>query len=440
MKIPRKLLTALLLAVAVAAAGLAQTFKVIAGKNLNLVRLDLQKVFGSDLDFDGLEVSLFPRPGFLVKGIRVADDTRFAATPVFRTRELILGVHLWNLVRGRIVIDSLIFKESELQVITDEAGMLNLTALIGRRKGLRLFPRMDAITLDNKPGGVSFAIRELQVRGGRIDYLDRSVQGAAELQIRNIDLTVRGFNPTETMGIRVAAALADGLSQDVRIDGEFGPQEADKLWSQRPIEVAIRFDSLYAPVIARAVAALRDRFPRALNVTGPMALQAKVSGTIERPKIDDFSLKIPLFGSSEYNAVATGAIAFSERRSWATAELDGKLSVTSVDIDRLRDLPFVAQLVPPAMTANGAVSIFSRVEGSWEALRVGALLVANRAEFRFHDWLQKPAGVAAEIRTGISRQKHKILFHESQFVVGAVKTQFTGSVETLPVPRVSLLI
>ena len=65
-------------------------------------------------------------------------------------------------------------------------------------------------------------------------------------------------------------------------------------------------------MIARAIASLRDRLPRALDVTGPMALQAKASGTFERPRIDDFTLKMPLFGASDYNASVTGSIGFSE--------------------------------------------------------------------------------------------------------------------------------
>jgi hypothetical protein len=441
MKFPVKSLSVLLLAVALAVFGLVQIYKVIAGRNLDTVRQDLQRVFGSDLDFDGLEVSLLPRPGFSANGIRLADDTRFAATPIVRTKELVLGVNLWKLLQGRIIVDSLIFKAPELQVITDERGILNLSSLIGRRKALRSFPRIDSASADRKPGSaVNFAIREVRVIDGKVEYLDRSTQPPAELQIRNIDLIVRGFHSAETMGIHLAAALSDSLRQDVRIEGKFGPQEADRSWSQRPMNVLIRFDSLYMPMIVRAVAALRDRIPRALNVTGPMALQARASGTIERPNIDDFSLKAPLFGSSDYNAFVTGAVAFSDRRSWATAELAGKASIVSVDLDRLRALPLFEQLVSPAIKAQGPANVYGRFAGTWDALRVGALLIASKAEIRYHDWLRKPAGVPAEIKTSISRRQQKVFIHESQLVAGALRTNFSGLLETEPIWRLSLRV
>lgn len=438
MKISRKLLLVVLLAVALAVAALAHTFNLVVGKNRDLVQQELQKVFGKELSFDGLEVTLLPRPGFSAKEVRIADDPHFAATPIVRAKELILGVNLWDLLWGRIVIESLILKEPELQIITDESGVLNLTTLPERRKELRSFPRLQSTTPERRPSAVSFAIGEIRFRNGRVEYIDRSVQAPAELQVKNIELTIRGFNPKETTRIRLAAALTEGLSQDVRIDGEIAPQEAGASWSQRQVDFAIQFDSLHVPLIARAIASLRDRIPTAFDVTGPMALQVNASGTIERPRIDDFTLKAPLFGSSDYNAVATGAIDFTERRSWSAAQLQGKLNIESVDLVRLRDLPFLQQLLSPAVVTEGTVSLFSRFEGKWDTLRIGALLVADKGDLRYRDWLRKPANMPAEVRAKISRQKQQFLLHESELVVGASKTNFSGSIETEPAPRLRL--
>jgi hypothetical protein len=169
-----------------------------------------------------------------------------------------------------------------------------------------------------------------------------------------------------------------------------------------------------------------------------MALQVNASGTIERPRIHDFTLKAPLFGSSDYNAVATGAIDFTERRSWSAAQLQGKLNIESVDLERLRDLPFLQQLLSPAVVTGGTVSLFSRFEGKWDALRIGALLVADKGDLRYRDWLRKPANMPAEVRAKISRHKQQFLLLESELVVGASKTNFSGSVETEPAPRLRL--
>jgi hypothetical protein len=140
MKISRNLLLVVFLAVALAVAALAHTFNLVVGKNRDLVQQELQKVFGKELSFDGLEVTLLPRPGFSAKEVRIADRSPFcrdADRPRQRAdsrrqlAEPALGPH-----RNRV----LILKEPELQIITDESGVLNLTALPERRKELRSFP------------------------------------------------------------------------------------------------------------------------------------------------------------------------------------------------------------------------------------------------------------------------------------------------------------
>ncbi|MGH7873334.1 MAG: AsmA-like C-terminal region-containing protein [Candidatus Binatia bacterium] len=436
MKISRKILTIFVI-VLIAMAALCQAFNVIAGRNREIVRQELQKVLGKDFDFNSLEVTFLSRPGFSVTEVRMADDSRFAATPVIQAKEVILGVNLWNLLWGRIVIDTLIFHEPEFQIITNESGMLNLTMLAERQKELRTFPPFHSAPPERQKNPVTFAIATLRVKNGRVEYLDRSIPVPAELQVRNINMSVQGLDPTESTRIRLVAALTEGLNQDVRIDGKIAPQ-ADKIWSQRAMDLTFRFDSLHLPVIARAIASLRDRLPRALDVTGPMALQAKASGTFERPRIDDFTLKIPLFGASDYNASATGSIDFSEERSWATAQLQGRMKITSMDFERLRNLPFMQQLLSPAVVAEGPVDIFSRFEGSWNTLRIGALLIADKGEVRFRDWLRKPANFPAEIRAQISRQKEKLRFHQSELIVGASKLMFAGDVELDPAPRLQV--
>lgn len=439
MKNPRKVLTVVLIACSLAITGIVQTFNVIANKNLDPVRQELRKVLGQDLRFDRLEVTLFFTPGFSAKEFRVADDPRFAATPIIRTKELVLGLSLWNLLWGRIVIDSLIFKEPELQVITDEAGSLNLTNLSSRKRDLRSFPKLHPATPEPRPSAVGFSINEIRVKNGRIEYLDRSVKEPAELRAQNIDMVIKGFTSSEATKVSFAASLTEGLNQDVRVNGEIAPGADGALWSQRNIAINIRFDSLHVPVIARAIASLRDVIPRELDVTGPMSLQANASGSLARPRINNINLKVPLFGSSEYNAVATGSIDFSERRSWDAAQFEGEVKVDSVPVNRLRALPFLQSAFAPAVVTEGTVSLTSRFIGTWNTVRIGALIIADKAEFRIGEWLRKPINIPAVVKTRISRQRQRLLLHESELVVGQTRIGFSGSVASEPEPRLQLV-
>jgi uncharacterized protein involved in outer membrane biogenesis len=441
MKSPRKFLLLTLLTLVALISVLVQSFNILASRHREQVQQELQKGLGQDVSFEALEVNLFGRPGFVAKEFRIADDPRFAATPVVRAKELILGVSVWNLFFGRLVIDSLTFNEPEFQIITNEAGLLNLTAFVNRKNELGKFPKLRPPAPERKHSPVAFAIGEVRIREGRVEYVDRSIKEPAELRVKNISMTMRELEPAQATKITIAASLSEGISQDVRIDGQLKPAPGERSWFRRAIDLSVRLDSLHVPVVARAIAGLRDKIPRELEVTGPMSFQAKLSGTPERPRIEDITLKVPLFGSSDYNAIINGSVEFSERRTWEDAQIQGgKLVVAPLALTQLRKLRLFEQNLSPLLVAAGTLSIYSRFEGTWESLRVGALVRADKAELRYKGWLNKPANVPAEVRMRISRQKQRLLLHESEFVVGAAKMDFAGSIEYEPAPRLQLKV
>ena len=440
MKSLRKLSLIIAVTLALAGAGLIESFNRLAARHRDQVTQELQKVLGQDVSFESLEVNVFGRPGFVAKEFRIADDTRFAATPAVRARELVLGVSLWNLLLRRLVITSLTFEEPEFQIITDERGVMNLTALLSRKDELRKFPRLRSLAPERRQAPVSFSIDEIAIKQGRIEYVDRSVKQSAELRIRNVSMSVKGFQPNETTQVRIAASLAQGLGQDVRISGELAPPGENLSWLQRSVDLTVHFDSLHVPVVARAIAALRDKIPSQLDVTGPMALQVRARGTPERPRLEDITLKIPLFGSSEYNAVVSGSIKFTERRTWEEAELEGKLAIDPLSLARLRRFGIFEQILPEALVSEGSVTISGRFAGTWENFRLGALVRADKADIRYKGWLYKPADVPATIRAQISREKQRLVFHESELDLGANKMKFFGSIDREPAARLRMTL
>ena len=438
MKKSHKLLLFFLIASAAAVAAFIQTFNTLAAKNREQVHQELQRFLGKDATFDRLEASLWGGLGFSAKEFRVADDPRFAATPVIRAQELRLGVSLLPLLLGKIVINSLTFQAPEFQIITDERGLLNLAELAGQKKETKPLPRSQTSSPERKPLTVNFLVAKISVKNGRVDFIDRSIKEPAEIRVKNVEMEVKGLNPSEKTRIKFAAAVTEGLGHDVRIDGALGPLRQPHGWSQQPVELEIQFDSLSATLLARALPFLRNRIPRELDVTGPLSLQAKLGGTFNRPRITDIALKIPLFGSSNYNAIAEGSVEIPEGRPWAEAQLKGKLTLTSINLTQLRNLPFLKQTLPIALETEGSVNAYSQFEGTWANLRVGALIKGEKSEFRYRDWFRKPAGSPAELKAKISRQKIGLVLHDSELSLGNSKMTLSGVVEEALQPRLQL--
>jgi hypothetical protein len=433
MQMSGKNLLLILAALAAAAFLLVQSLNILAGQNREQVHQELQKLLGKDATFDGLEVSLFTGLGFSAKDFRIADNPRFAATPLVRAKELRLGVSLTQLLFGKIVINSLTFQDPELQIITDEDGFLNLTAFAIRKKEPGFLPRLRTAP-NERNHAVNFMITKLRLRNGRVDFIDRSVKEPAELPVRNVELDLKGLDPTASTRVRFTAAITEGLSHDVRIEGRLGPLSQDLDWLHQPVDLEMQFDSLQVPLLTRALPFLRNKIPRELDVAGPLALQAKVAGTFERPRITDIMLKGLLFGSSDYNATLTGQMEFSKSRDWAEAELKGKFTLDPVNLTDLRRLPFLQPLFPATLMTQGPISIHSRFEGSWESLRIGALITADKSEIRYGDWLRKPGGMAAELRGGISRRTNGFVLHDSTLTTGRASMTLSGVFKETPEP------
>jgi uncharacterized protein involved in outer membrane biogenesis len=440
MKSPRKIIFVTLAALAGAAAILVHAFNLAAGQHLDSVQQELRKLLGLDVRFASIAVHLGGRPGFAARELRVADDPRFAATPILRAKEVVLGIRLWPLLRGRIVIDSLTLRAPEFQIIVDETGLFNLDLLTQRRNEFPPPVPPRAAPTERRTGAVSFAVDLLRIEDGRVVYLDRSVKQAAELQLGDIELTLRGLDKHRASHVRLAAALTEGLGQDLHIDGEFDPAAAEQPWLGRRMNLTIRSESLNFPVLARAVTALRDRVPREIEMTGPMSFQARAVGTLARPQFEDVTLKAQLFGSSDYNATLTGAIRFSERRSWEDAELNGALTLDPLPLAPLRKVTWLRQNVFAALSADGTIGVFARFEGTWDKLRVGALVRADKSEWKYQDWLRKPLDRPAAIRARIARSKDKLFFHESELVSGTNQLGFLGLVDIGNQPKLQLRV
>jgi len=142
MKISRRRVVVALALLAVTGAAVLFSLGVVAHKQREEVQQDLKKLLGDDASFEAVEASLWGGIGFTARDFRIADNPAFAATPFVQTRELRLGVSLWHLCLGRLVINALTFTQPEFQIITNEEGLLNVTALASRKKELAAFPRL----------------------------------------------------------------------------------------------------------------------------------------------------------------------------------------------------------------------------------------------------------------------------------------------------------
>ena len=429
MRLSRKSISLAVGTVILAAIALVYCVNLLVASRRVLVYEELQRVSGKDVAFDEFEVTLLTGLGFSAKQFRIADSPVFAATPLIRAKELRMGVSLLSLMLGRIVINKLTFIEPEFQIITNEEGVMNISSLEDRRKQLVDLPKTRSSATKREHSSVNFVVTNFRIRNGRIDFIDRSVRAPAEMQIKRVDMNLRGINPNGRAKMTLAASLSEGLGQDVRVAGYVGPFVRGKGWKEQPVEVNVEFDSLFVPLLTRAVPFFRDKIPSELDIAGPLSVRAKLAGVLARPQIFDFSVKAPILGSSDYNVVLNGSADLSTAGVWSEAQLSGNLHLSSIDITRLQGTPMFQDLLPIAVSGEGEVSIESVIEGTWNKLRLGTIVRARNSELRYGAWLRKPRGTAADWSSKISRQENRFVIHESVLTLGGSRINLSGVYE-----------
>jgi uncharacterized protein involved in outer membrane biogenesis len=429
MKLSKKAISIAVGTVILAILALVYSVNLLADIRRDLVYEEIQKVAGKDVAFDEFEVTLLTGLGFSAKEFRIADNPVFAATPLLRAKELRMGVSLLSLMLGRIVINKLTFIEPEFQIITNEEGVMNISSLENRRKQLADLPKARSSASKREHSSVNFVVTNFQIKNGRIDFIDRSVRAPAEMQIKRVEMNLQGINPNGRAKMTLAASSSEGLGQDVRVAGYLGPFVRGKGWKEQPVEVNVEFDSLFVPLLTRAVPFFRDKIPPELDIAGPLSLRAKLAGVLARPQILEFIVKAPMLGSSDYNAVLNGSADLSTSGLWSEAQLKGNLRLTSIDITRLQSTKMFQDVLPVALSGAGEFSVESIIEGTWDMLRLGTIVRARDSEIRYGTWLRKPRGTAAEWSSKVSRQNNRFVIHDSLLTLGSTRINLSGVYE-----------
>ncbi|HEX2227230.1 MAG TPA: AsmA-like C-terminal region-containing protein [Candidatus Binatia bacterium] len=440
MNIPKRPVLVALSALTISIIGVYCFLSFVIRSHRTEVEQQLHKLLGAEVSFAAIEAGLWDGFGFNVKEFRISDDPRFAATPFVKAEELRLGVSLWHLLVGRFVVNSLTFTRPELQIITNEDGLLNLTELTSRKEHLLLFPGQRIPGSEKKNAGLSLLITRLKLVDGRIDFIDRSISAPAELQIKKIDLDVGGLDVSARARLKLAASLDAAVGQDLRVEGEIGPPALGKNWAQQPMNLDMEFDSLYLPMIARAIPFFRDRIPREFDITGPMYFHTRMIGTLQQPRFTKITLKVPFLGSSEYNAVIEGKAELTQDRDWSDAPISGQLTLTAISLSQLRKLPHMRQILADDFATSGTIDVRSRFEGTWNNLRFGALLDADDSELQYPGRFEKRQGTPAQLKVQLTAHNTGYEIHPSELRLGKAKILVSGGLRASRGSRLSLAL
>ena len=185
----RKITLAVAILLTATAVGLGSHFKTLADKHREQVQQELRRMLGDSARFDGLDVRLFWLPGFVLHEFRVADDSRFAATPISKRANSSSVSACSTLHRPHRHRFARIHRTRNSNHQRRNRSAQSQCARQPRKELGTIPRRRSDASGERRQSSVRFAIDKIRVEDGRIIYLDRTVKEPAELQLRDVDLS-----------------------------------------------------------------------------------------------------------------------------------------------------------------------------------------------------------------------------------------------------------
>jgi uncharacterized protein involved in outer membrane biogenesis len=425
----RKALTIILIATVLVVTFLVLSLNTLIDKNRDSIREEIESALGRSVDFNNLRLDLWGGLGLSANNVRIADDPRFAATPLIQSKDLKMQVRWLPLLLGNIEIKTFTLREPEIQIIRNEKGDFNILALGGSEKKEK-GPREVGKPKGRSP--MTFLVSLIRFSQGKVYYVDRSSKQPVEIRVQNLDLDLSSVGFKGTAGIKLAATLLDGKEQNFTLEGSIGPLKSVNEWSQFPLDLQMEIESLPYARLTRAVPFLKEKVPSYLDINGPVTLKARVLGTIDQLRLTGLTITGAIFGSPSNNLSVTAAVNFSDRDLANISAIKGTINVDPVSLNKLKKIPYVEGALPATLTSQGPMSVKSEIEGTLQDLKIHTIINANKSEIAYGKWLKKPKDIPAQIDVKTIKRKDGIILQKSNLSIHNLNLEFSGLIKEKP--------
>ncbi len=186
----------------------------------------LEETLHRKVNVADVRLTLFPKLGLELKDVVIADDPSFSAQPFIAVPSIQVAV-LWKpLLQRQVQVESVLIENPVVRVIRSAKGDLNV-ATMGKisSTGKNLSKRGESGDSVSPLLGV-FAVRQLALTGGTLEFEDRISQSPQAYKIDHLTLNTESVAIGETAHIDVKGML---LPYQMPFDvlGRLGPLQAN---------------------------------------------------------------------------------------------------------------------------------------------------------------------------------------------------------------------
>jgi uncharacterized protein involved in outer membrane biogenesis len=229
---------------------------------------------GRSVAFEEIGISFRGGLGARVTSVAIGEDPTFGKEDFLRADRIDAVIKILPALRGRYEVARVEIDAPEIYVIKTRDGF-NFDSL-----GRAADDRAAADKQEAPTGALPLFVSSLRIRDGRLQYTDRSAPPASELNIDDLDFTASDVGLDRPIQLDLAAVVLGAVQQNIRIEGTLGPAGSLETIASAPVDLRVDVGPLVVDRLKK-LALIGESIPSDLSSTDPIALNAKLSGSLD---------------------------------------------------------------------------------------------------------------------------------------------------------------
>ncbi len=245
----------------------------------------ISTVVGRPVTFEEVGVSFRGGLGARVGGLSIGDDADYSKQPFLQVGRADVVVKILPALTGSYEVDRVVLDAPRVNVIRTKAGF-NFDS-IGKggeaKPGGETAPAAGGAEKSGADA-LPLLVSLLDIRGGRVSFVDRTASPASELLIEQLDFSASDLGFDDPIAIDLAMAVLGFPEQNVKVSGSVGPVGSPEAAARAPLDLEVAVGPIVVdrlkqlPVVGKSV-------PPELSSPDPMVVDVEVAGRADAPSV-----------------------------------------------------------------------------------------------------------------------------------------------------------
>jgi AsmA protein len=239
-------------------------------ENREWVQQRAEETLGRPVRFASLGTSLWGGLGVRVDGLAVAEDPAFGEGDFVAADTAIVKLRIWPALFGRYEVSRVVLEEPSVTVVRTARGF-NFSTLAGSG---------GEPAAEEKGGAAAVLVAFLDIDGGTVRFVDRTVSPPLELVAERIDFTASDVSTERPVELECQASVLGAPERNLFLSGRVGPVDLDA-----PARSPLRLKLGLAPLPLDALQRLPElaaALPPELAVQGALETEISLEGALEK--------------------------------------------------------------------------------------------------------------------------------------------------------------